>query len=114
MVNVYENNPENEFGKSIIVARVKYNTRLDYWDGNNMTNGGTGMHKGITKLKKPVNPEKPYVIIIGSQWAGAKDYGYCVSADVAVYEILNAGAEENSWVWPEITEIIEKLSDCEE
>ena len=34
-----------------IIARVKYNSNLDYWAGRNYTNGGTGQHKGPTKHK---------------------------------------------------------------
>ena len=80
-INVYEG---DEFREQVI-ARVRYNTDLDYWDGNNMGNGGTGMHKGITKLK-----DGRYVIIIGSQWQGSKDYAYIVSAEEALQEILKS------------------------
>ena len=81
-INVYEG---EEFREQVI-ARVRYNQDLDYWDGNNMTNGGTGMHKGITKLK-----DGRYVIIIGSQWQGSKDYAYVVSPEEALQEILKSG-----------------------
>lgn len=84
-INVYEG---EEFREQII-ARVRYNTDLDYWDGNNMGNGGTGMHKGITKLK-----DGRYVIIIGSQWQGSKDYAYVVSPEEALQEILKSGNEQ--------------------
>lgn len=69
-----------------IVSRVRYNQDLDYWDGHNYVNGGTGMHKGITKLK-----DGRYVIIIGSQWQGSRDYGYIVSPEEALQEILKSG-----------------------
>jgi hypothetical protein len=84
-VNVYEG-PEY---REQVIARVRYNDDLDYWDGNNFTNGGTGRHKGITKLK-----DGRYVIIIDSQWQGASDYAYVVSPEEAVQEILNAGKED--------------------
>ncbi len=84
-VNVYEG-PEY---REQVVARVRYNNALDYWDGSNWTNGGTGMHKGITRLK-----DGRYVIIIGSQWQGARDYGYVVSPKEALQEILRSGTEE--------------------
>jgi len=80
-INVYEG-PEY---RERVVARVRYNNLLDYWDGRNWQNGGTGMHKGITKLK-----DGRYVIIIGSQWQGARDYGYIVSPEEALQEILKA------------------------
>ena len=84
-INVYEG---EEFREQV-VARVRYNNLLDYWDGSNWTNGGTGMHKGITKLK-----DGRYVIIIGSQWQGARDYGYIVSPEEALQEILQSGNTE--------------------
>ena len=80
-VNVHE----SQDLRDDVVARVRYNQDLDYWDGNNNTNGGIGMHKGITKLK-----DGRYVIIIGSQWQGAKDYAYIVSAEEALQEILKS------------------------
>ena len=84
-VNVYEG-PEC---RERVVARVRYNTLLDYWDGSNWTNGGVEMHKGITKLK-----DGRYVIIIGSQWQGSKDYGYIVTPEEALQEILQSGNTE--------------------
>lgn len=84
-VNVYEGEEYQER----IISRVRHNQDLDYWDGNNWTNGGTGMHKGITKLA-----DGRYVIIIGSQWQGARDYGYVVDAQEALQEILKSGNEQ--------------------
>ena len=49
------------------------------------TNGGTGYHKGITKLK-----DGSYVIIRGTQWQGERDYGYIVSPEEALQEILKS------------------------
>jgi hypothetical protein len=80
-VNVYENGD--------VIARVAYNNKLDWWDGHNMTNGGIGMHKGITRLK-----DGTYVIIIGSQWEGSEDYAYTVSDSEALQEILRSGNTE--------------------
>ncbi len=84
-INVYEG---PEFQEQVI-ARVRYSDNLDRWDGSNWSNGGTGMHKGITRLK-----DGRYVIIIGSQWQGARDYGYVVSPQEALQEILQSGNEE--------------------
>ena len=83
-INVYE----GEEYREQVVARVRYNNALDYWDGSNWTNGGVGMHKGITKLK-----DGRYVIIIGSQWQGAKDYGCIVTPEEALQEVLQSGNE---------------------
>lgn len=83
MINVYDENNE-------IIARVRYNNDLDYWDGQNHTNGGDFMHKGITKLRKL----DKYVIIIGSGWQGQLDKAYVVSDKEALHEILVAGCDE--------------------
>ncbi|MFH2013792.1 MAG: hypothetical protein ABIJ17_02370 [Patescibacteria group bacterium] len=82
-VNVYS--CEDCFGQEI-VGRVNYNDNLDFWNGSNWQNGGTGMHKGITKLKNG-----KYAIIIGSQWQGSKDYAYIVDEKEALQEILKSG-----------------------
>jgi hypothetical protein len=79
-VNVYESEESDE-----VVSRVRYNSDLDYWDGRNWTNGGTGRHKGITKLK-----DGRYVIIHGTQWQDEKDKAYIVSPEEAIQEILRA------------------------
>lgn len=83
-INVYANEHQEE-----VVARVRYNQDLDYWDGRNWTNGGTGLHKGITKLK-----DGRYVIIYGTQWQGSKDYAVIATADEALQEILKSNNTE--------------------
>lgn len=85
-VNVYSS--EYDTGGTV-VARVRYNAILDYWDGRNWTNGGTGMHKGLTKLR-----DGRYVIIIGTQWQGQRDYAYVVDKEEALQEILRSGNME--------------------
>ena len=94
-----------------VIARVRYNQDLDYWDGRNWTNGGTGMHKGITKLK-----DGRYVIIIGSQWQGARDYGYIVSPEEALQEILKSGNHDllETKKFRELKELYEKELVAEE
>ena len=81
-VNVFKNRYDLD---GAVIARVRYNQNLDYWDGRNWQNGGVGRHKGITKLK-----DGRYVIIIGSDWQGERDYAYVVDADEALQEILKA------------------------
>jgi hypothetical protein len=81
-VNVYETQYDLD---GDVIARVRYNQNLDFWDGRNWQNGGMGRHKGITKLK-----DGRYVIIIGSDWQGERDYAYIVDADEALQEILKA------------------------
>jgi hypothetical protein len=80
-VNVYE----DRYNLKEVVARVRYNQNLDYWDGRNWQNGGTGRHKGITKLK-----DGRYVIIKGTDWQGERDYAYIVDAEEALQEICKA------------------------
>jgi len=81
-VNVYTNQYDLD---GVVIARVRYNQDLDFWNGRNWQNGGTGRHKGITKLK-----DGRYVIIVGSDWQGERDYAYVVDADEALQEILKA------------------------
>jgi len=69
-----------------VVARVRYNANLDYWDGRNWTSGSTGRHKGVTKLKNG-----KYVIIHGTQWQGESDHAEIVTPDQALQEILHSG-----------------------
>jgi hypothetical protein len=79
----------SSFDDEEIIGHVKPNSNLDYWDGHNWTNGGTGLHKGLTRLKNG-----NYVIIITSQWQGSKDYGFLVSEREALQEILKSGRME--------------------
>ena len=80
-VNVYE----DEFLRKV-VARVRYNQNLDFWDGHSFTCGSVGRHKGLTKLK-----DGRYVLIYGTQWQGEKDYAIVISAEQALQEILKSG-----------------------
>ena len=73
-----------------IVARVKYNDNLDFWDGSNRTCGSTGHHKGITRLKKT----KQFVLIHGSQWQGERNSAEIISDEDAYQEIASSENEE--------------------
>ena len=81
-VNVYD-------GNNNVVARVRYNSCLDYWDGRNWTNGGVGRHKGLTKLR-----DGRYVLIHGTDWQGEKDWAEIISPEQALQEILKSGNTE--------------------
>lgn len=83
-INVYE----GEALRPRVVARVRYNSKLDYWDGKSWSNGGAGMHKGITRLE-----DGRYVILVGSQWQGVRTYGHIVSPIEALMEITSSGNE---------------------
>jgi len=80
-VNVYEDGD--------VIARVRYNQNLDYWDGRNWTNGGVGRHKGLTKLL-----DGRYVLINGTNWQGEKDWAEIISPEQALQEILKSGNTE--------------------
>lgn len=81
-VNVY--NHDND-----IIARVEYNSNLDFWDGSNWTCGSTGRHKGLTKLKNG-----QFVLIHGTQWQGDRNYAEVISAEQALQEVLSSENEE--------------------
>jgi hypothetical protein len=91
MVNVC-----NEEGK--VIARVKYNSILDYWNGSNWTSGSTGRHLGITKLKK----SGQYVLIHGTQWQGEKDYAEIVGDEEAYQTIMQMNHEELLEKYPDL------------
>ena len=80
-VNVYENGD--------VIARVRYNSCLDYWDGRNWTNGGVGRHKGLTKLR-----DGRYVLLHGTNWQGEKDWEEIIPPEQALQEILKSGNTE--------------------
>ena len=77
MVNVYEN------GK--IIADVDYNNNLDVWNGQNWQSGGTGKHKGLTRLE-----DGRFVLIHGSDWQGVEDYAEVITPEEALQEILKS------------------------
>lgn len=77
MVNVYENGE--------IIADVDYNTNLDVWNGQNWQSGGTGKHRGLTRLE-----DGRFVLIYGSDWQGVEDYAEVISEDEALQKILKS------------------------
>jgi len=103
-VNVYD-------GNNNVVARVRYNSCLDYWDGRNWTNGGVGRHKGLTKLK-----DGRYVLIHGTQWQGEKDWAEIITPEQALQEILKSGNTEllETKKYRELKELYEKTMVQEE
>lgn len=72
-----------------IIARVRYNSCLDYWNGRNWENGGTGRHKGLTRLK-----DGRYVLIHSTDWQGEKDWAEIIGPKEALQEILKSGNDE--------------------
>ena len=60
-VLVYDDN-------NVIVGRVDYNEKLDFWDGHNFSSGQTGRHLGYARLLK----SGQWVLIHGTQWQGER------------------------------------------
>lgn len=94
-VTVYSDDTRDE-----VVGQVEYNSNLDHWDGHNWTCGGTGLHLGITQLKK----SGKYVLIHGTQWQGAKDWAVVVSKEEALQAILKNDPDELE-KWPELQKL---------
>lgn len=69
-----------------VIARVQYNSNLDFWDGHNWTCGSVGRHLGITKLRK----SGKFVLIHGTQWQNERDYAEVISPEQAYQEILQS------------------------
>ena len=72
-----------------LVAHVKYNQNLDFWDGNNYTSGSAGRHLGIAVLKGD-----RYVLIHGTQWQGERNLAEIVSAEDALDAIVRTNSCE--------------------
>lgn len=96
MTNNYRINVCNDEGK--VVARVQYNSNLDFWDGRNWTCGSVGRHLGLTKLKKSGN----FVLIHGTQWQGERDYAEVISPEQAYQEIIQSENMELLDKYPEL------------
>ena len=90
MINVYDD-------EGNIIALVKYTTNLDFWDGNNMTCGMMGVHKGLTKLK-----DGRFVLVHSSQWEGNRDSAAVVEPQEALREILLSENTELLDKYPEL------------
>ncbi len=93
MVNVFDENGD-------IVARVKYSSNLDFWDGHNMTCGSTGLHKGLTRLK-----DGRFVLIHGTQQQEQKDHAEIITPEEALREILSSGSTELLDKYPELKKL---------
>jgi hypothetical protein len=96
---------------SDVIARVKFNTNLDYWNGYNWTDGGAGTHSGLTKLR-----DGRYVLIHGSELEGTRDYGEIISAKEALNRILASGNDHllNTEKFAPLRKLAEELPQEEE
>lgn len=90
-VPVYENGE--------VIARVEYNSNLDFWDGRNMTSGSMGRHLGFTKLTK----SGKYVLISGTQWDGEQDSAEVVTAEDLIKAATRTGHLDDVYAaYPEL------------
>lgn len=92
-----------------IVGQVEYNSNLDHWNGSNWQCGGTGLHLGISQLKK----SGKYVLIHGTQWQGSRDTAEVVSKEDALQAILENDADELE-NWPELQKIFSTTMDSDD
>jgi hypothetical protein len=79
MVNVYGENGS-------VIARVKYISNLDYWDGHNWTSGSMGHHSGVAKLR-----DGRFVLIHGSDWESDRNSAEIITEKEALDVILRSG-----------------------
>lgn len=82
-----------------VIARVEYNSNLDFWDGRNMTSGSLGRHLGFTKLKK----SGKYVLITGTNWEGEQPSAEIVTADELIQAAARTGHLDDVYAaYPEL------------
>jgi len=91
-----------------IIGQVDYNSCLDHWDGHNWTSGSTGLHLGITRLRK----SGKYVLIHGTQWQGEKDRAEVVTDEEALQAILDNDPKELE-NWPELQKLYNDTMDSD-
>ncbi len=89
-VNVYED------GR--VIARVEYNSNLDFWDGKNWTCGSMGRHLGLTRLRK----SGQYVLIHGTDFQGEQDRAEIVTDEEAYRAIISSGNIELLEKFPDL------------
>lgn len=92
-----------------IIARVEYNSNLDYWDGSNWACGNVGHHLGITRLKSG-----RFVIIHGSDYQGDRDWGEIVNDADAVQAIVRGDSADEMLAKYGLTETASKTIEEEE
>jgi len=95
MVKLYNNDE--------VIGDVEYNSKLDYWDGRNYSNGGTGRHKGFGQTESG-----EFYLIFGTQWQGEEDYAKIVSADRIVKEAIKSKNISELEEYPELISLYEE------
>jgi hypothetical protein len=87
-----------------VVARVEYNSNLDFWDGRNWTSGSTGRHLGYTRLKSG-----KFVLIHGTQWEGEKASAEVVTPSELVQAAARTGHLDDIYTaYPELKGTLEE------
>ena len=79
----------NVYDGGRVIARVRYNENLDFWDGHNWSCGYPGRHLGLTQLA-----DGRFVLIHGTDWQGERDGAEIISKECAVQKILESGNED--------------------
>jgi hypothetical protein len=82
------------------IGDVEYNTLLDYWDGRNYVNGGTGRHKGFGQLE-----DGRFYLIFGTQWQGEKNYAKIATPEEIVKECIKSDNIDLLEQYPELLEL---------
>jgi hypothetical protein len=95
MVKLYKNEE--------VIGDVDANTKLDYWDGRNYSNGGTGRHLGFGQTK---NGE--FYLIHKTQWQGEQNYAEIVSPDRIVKEAIKSNNINELEEYPELLSLYEE------
>jgi len=75
----------NEDLKGKLIARVRNNTNLDYFNGEYWFNTEKGSHRGLTKLG-----DGRYVLMHSYDDESKRDYGYVITEKEALDEIIKA------------------------
>ena len=78
---------ENDYDYEVIVGKVTYNQDLDFWDGRNYSCGQCGYHNGIARLKKPYKDGRLFVLIVGTDYQGEKDWA-SLKTDQEILDII--------------------------
>ena len=87
-----------------VVARVEYNSNLDFWDGRNWTSGSTGRHLGYTRLKSG-----KFVLIHGTQWQGERASAEVVTPEEIVQAAARTGHLDDVYAaYPELKGTLEE------
>ena len=98
MVQLYDSEEKD----AEIIGDVEYISCLDYLQGTNFYNGGTGHHLGFAQLA-----DGRYYLVFGTDWREEMDRAYIVSKDRIVKEIIKSEQLDVLDDYPELMELFE-------